>query len=60
MVAKLVNGQTATRTGVGNNGWSRLEYNGQKVYAVSSFLTADLTYQAPAEENLLRARPTNR
>lgn len=50
VVAKLVNGQTATRTGVGNNGWSRLEYNGQKVYAVSSFLTADLTYQAPAEE----------
>ena len=50
VVAKLVNGQTATRTGVGNNGWSRLEYNGQKVYAVSSFLTADLTYQAPAED----------
>ena len=50
VVDKLVNGQTATRTGVGNNGWSRLEYNGQKVYAVSSFLTTDLTYQAPVKE----------
>lgn len=49
VVAKLVNGQTAVRTGVGSNGWSRLEYNGQKVYAVSSFLTADLGYQAPQE-----------
>ena len=49
VVARLVNGQTATRTGVGSNGWSRLEYNGQKVYAVSSFLTADLGYQAPSE-----------
>ena len=50
VVDKLVNGQTATRTGVGNNGWSRLEYNGQKVYAVSSFLTTDLAYQAPVKE----------
>lgn len=49
VVARLVNGQTATRTGIGSNGWSRLEYNGQKVYAVSSFLTADLGYQAPSE-----------
>ena len=39
VVAKLVNGQTATRTGVGNNGWSRLEVGGQTVYAVTNYLT---------------------
>lgn len=59
VVGKLVNGQTAVRTGVGSNGWSRLEYNGQKVYAVSSFLTADLGYQAPAaEEAPVQAGPS--
>lgn len=61
VVARLVNGQTATRTGIGSNGWSRLEYNGQKVYAVSSFLTADLGYQAPSEAQApyRPGRPTN-
>jgi len=39
VIATLKNGETATRTGVGSNGWSRLEYNGQTVYAVSSYLT---------------------
>ena len=48
VVTQLVNGDTATRTGVGNNGWSRLEYNGQTLYAVSSYLTADLSYTPPA------------
>ncbi len=38
IVATLKNGDTARRTGVGSNGWSRLEYNGQTVYAVSSYL----------------------
>ena len=50
VVTRLLNGDTATRTGVGNNGWSRLEYNGQTLYAVSSYLTADLSYTPPAEE----------
>jgi GH25 family lysozyme M1 (1,4-beta-N-acetylmuramidase) len=40
--AVLKNGDTAKRTGLGNNGWSRLEYDGQMLYAVSSYLTTEL------------------
>ncbi|MBS6395950.1 MAG: glycoside hydrolase family 25 [Clostridiales bacterium] len=50
VVEKLRNGDTAVRTGKGNNGWSRVEYNGQTLYAVSSYLTTDLSYTPPAEE----------
>ena len=50
VVATLKNGETALRTGIGNNGWSRVEYNGEKLYAVSSYLTADLAYQTPVKE----------
>lgn len=46
----LQNGETAQRTGVSDSGWSRLIYNGQTVYAVSSYLTTDLNYQAPVQE----------
>lgn len=50
IVTQLKNGDTATRTGRGNNGWSRLTYNGQTLYAVSSYLTTDLSYTPPAPE----------
>lgn len=40
----LKNGQFATRTGVSDTGWSRLEYQGKTCYAVSSMLTTDLNY----------------
>ncbi len=43
IVYTLKNGETVTRTGIGANGWSRLLYNGQTVYAVTSYLTTDLT-----------------
>lgn len=52
VLSTLSNGETAQRTGVSSSGWSRLVVNGQKVYAVSSFLTTDTSYvtpQAPAE-----------
>ena len=39
VVYTLKNGEYITRTGISTNGWSRLEYNGQTVYAVSSYLT---------------------
>ena len=39
VVHTLKNGEYLTRTGVSTNGWSRLLYNGQTVYAVSSYLT---------------------
>lgn len=50
VVTQLKNGETATRTGRGNNGWSRVVYNGQTLYAVSSYLTTDLSYTTPVEE----------
>lgn len=40
-VGKLVGGTFLNRTAISNNGWSRLEYNGQVVYAVSSYLTTE-------------------
>lgn len=49
VVVKLQNGETATRTGIGNNGWSRVEYDGQRLYAVSSYLTTDLSYKTPVK-----------
>ena len=49
VVYTLPNGETITRTGISDSGWSRLTYNGQAVYAVSSYLTTDLGYQAPKE-----------
>lgn len=42
VIAQLKNGEVATRVGVSDNGWSKLSYNGQICYAVSSYLTTDL------------------
>lgn len=50
VVYTLKNGETLKRTGVSDSGWSRLLYNEQTVYAVSSYLTTDLGYQAPGQE----------
>ena len=39
VVAVLHNGEYATRTGINEDyGWSRVEYNGQTLYAISSYL----------------------
>ena len=43
----LKNGETATRIAVSDHGWSKLEFNGQICYAVSSLLTTDLTPPPP-------------
>lgn len=43
IVHQLKNGETAQRTGIGSNGWDRVIYNGQRLYAVHSFLTTDLS-----------------
>lgn len=50
VVYTLKNGEIAVRTGVSDSGWSRLTYDGKTVYAVSSYLTADLGYQVPAQD----------
>ena len=56
----LLNGQTATRTGVSKSGWSRVVYEGGTYYAVSSYLTTDLsaTSAAPAPTPAAEAAPT--
>lgn len=40
----LKNGETAVRTGYSDTGWSRVEFQGQTYYAVSSMLTTDMDY----------------
>lgn len=46
----LNNGETALRTGVSDSGWSRLILDGERYYAVSNYLTTDLSYQTPVKE----------
>ena len=50
VIYKLMNGETATRTGISDSGWSRLEFKGQTLYAVSSYLTTDLSIKQPEPE----------
>ena len=48
VAGSLKNGEVATRIGINSQtGWSKLEYKGKTVYAVTSFLTTDLDYKAP-------------
>lgn len=48
VVGQLKNGETLKRKGMNENtGWSVLEYNGQTVYAVTRYLTTDLSYKTP-------------
>ena len=49
IVHQLKNGETAQRTGIGSNGWDRVIYNGQRLYAVHSFLTTDLSATGQSE-----------
>ncbi|MBQ8518221.1 MAG: glycoside hydrolase family 25 [Agathobacter sp.] len=50
VIYTLTNGETATRTGISDSGWSRVEFNGQTLYAVSSYLTTDLSIKQPESE----------
>lgn len=55
IVGKLAHGDTATRTGIGHNGWSRVIYNGQTLYAVTNYLTTDMEdtgKQAPPQGSI--------
>ena len=45
----LTNGEVATRTGISDTGWSRIVFNGQTYYAVSSYLTTDLSTPEPED-----------
>lgn len=42
----LKNGEEATRIAVSTSGWSKIMFNGNVYYAVSSYLTTDLDYTA--------------
>lgn len=44
---KLFNGERASRIGISKNGWSKLLYQGEVYYAVSSYLTTDLAESEP-------------
>lgn len=44
---QLKNGEIADRTGISDSGWSRVILNGETYYAVSSYLTTDLTAKVP-------------
>jgi len=50
VVRKLENGQIARRTGISDNGWSRLEIDGQVLYCVSSYLISADGTEAPEHE----------
>lgn len=50
VIYTLTNGETATRTGISDSGWSRIVFKGQTLYAVSSYLTTDLTIRVPEVE----------
>ena len=48
IVTKIRNGEALVRTGINTDtGWSRIDYNGQILYAVSQYLTTDLDYITP-------------
>ena len=49
VIYTLANGETAKRTGISDSGWSRIEWDGKTLYAVSSYLTTDLTTKSPVE-----------
>ena len=44
VIHTLQNGEVATRIGVSASGWSKLLFNGETCYAVSSYLTTDLSH----------------
>lgn len=50
IIGQLKNGDTALCTGISDNGWSRLEWQGQVCYAVSSYLVS--TDGEPEEEGI--------
>lgn len=52
VIATLHYKDTAIRTGIGDNGWSRVEYEGKTLYAVSSYLTTDLNYKENAKPTI--------
>lgn len=51
VVGSLKNGETLKRIAKGSNGWSKLEYKGKTVYAITSYLTDDLSFKPQLEDD---------
>jgi uncharacterized protein YgiM (DUF1202 family) len=51
IIGKLKNGESANRVGISDNGWSKLEWNGQICYAVSNLLTTLQSGKTELEDN---------
>ncbi len=51
IVGKLSSGTFLKRTGIGSNGWSRLTYKGETVYAITSYLTDKVIENTKPENN---------
>lgn len=50
IVAQAQNGDVLDRTGVNEaTGWSRIDHGGEVLYAVTQYLTTDLTYKTPVQ-----------
>lgn len=50
IVTQVLNGTVLSRTGINEDtGWSKIEYNGEILYAVSQYLTLDLNYKPSME-----------
>lgn len=48
IVTQASNGEVLSRIGINSNtGWSQIDYNGQILYAVTQYLTTDLSYKTP-------------
>lgn len=48
VVTQAKNGEVLTQIGVNpNTGWSKIDYEGQTLYAVTQYLTTDLSYKTP-------------
>ena len=57
IIYTLPNGETVTRTGISDSGWSRVIYNGQKCYVVSSLVTTDLSFKPTQTESNAEGSP---
>ena len=51
IVGSLSTGAKVTRTGVCDNGWSQISYNGSTAYIYSDYLTTEKPEQASSSEN---------
>lgn len=51
IIGTIANGTVVTRTGIGDNEWSRIIYNGEIGYVISNYVTTDLSYSLSGDES---------